>query len=80
MVERTWITTDGVQLSDAGPPSATPGSDSLKERNVFAVFVYECAACDARASIIESDRPPETERCISCRAESARLLCRGGEQ
>ena len=47
---------------------------------MLAPFVYECAACDARFSMLVPEPPPETQRCISCSAEGARLLCKAGEQ
>jgi len=47
---------------------------------MVAAFVYECAACDARFSLLVPEPAPETQTCISCFAKGARLLCRAGEQ
>jgi hypothetical protein len=44
------------------------------------VYVYECAACDARFSMIEPDPPSQTESCMHCFAKGARLVCKAGEQ
>ena len=44
------------------------------------VYVYECAARDARFSMIEPDPPSQTESCIYCFAKGARLVCKAGEQ
>ncbi len=45
-----------------------------------AVYIYECAACDARFSLLGPEPPPETQSCIHCFAKGARLVCREGEQ
>jgi hypothetical protein len=45
-----------------------------------AVYIYECAACDARFSMIMPEPPPETQPCIHCFAKGARVVCKEGEQ
>jgi hypothetical protein len=45
-----------------------------------AVYIYECAACDARFSLLAPDPPPQTQSCIHCFAKGAHLVCREGEQ
>jgi hypothetical protein len=45
-----------------------------------AVYIYECAACDARFSMIMPEPPPQTQSCIHCFAKGADLVCKEGEQ
>jgi hypothetical protein len=45
-----------------------------------AVYIYECAACDARFSLLGPEPPAPTQTCIHCFAKGAHLVCRGGEQ
>lgn len=41
---------------------------------------YECAACDARFSMIMPDSAAQSQSCIHCFAKGAHLVCREGEQ
>jgi hypothetical protein len=51
------------------PTTAAPGG-----------YVYECAACSGRFTILEPYPPRETEACIFCQARGARRIAREGEQ
>ena len=45
------------------------------------VYVYECAACGGRFSLVcLSETIPEAQTCISCHAKGARLIGREGQQ
>ena len=45
------------------------------------VYVYECAACGGRFSLLcLSEMIPEVRTCISCYAKGARRIAKGGEQ
>jgi len=45
------------------------------------VYVYECAACGARFSLLcLSETIPEAQTCIACHAGGARRIAKEGEQ
>ncbi|MGA7764933.1 MAG: hypothetical protein WCA27_01785 [Candidatus Sulfotelmatobacter sp.] len=45
------------------------------------VYVYECAACGGRFSLLcLSETIPEVQTCISCNAKGARRIAKEGEQ
>jgi DNA-directed RNA polymerase subunit RPC12/RpoP len=45
------------------------------------VYVYECAACGARFSLLcLSETIPEAQTCIACHARGARRIAKEGEQ